>query len=113
MTPETKRWQRSKQGSKKGSTPFLSSVRNNRDCQVKVKFFMRRPNNHFKNKNRLNQLKMAMPFARVGAPDIDNLAKFVLAGWQKQEEEAKRRAKRVAFLKAAAKREENQGQQTN
>jgi Holliday junction resolvase RusA-like endonuclease len=41
---------------------------------------MRRPNDRFKNKNRFNSLKTAMPFARVGVPDIDNLAEFVMDG---------------------------------
>lgn len=44
---------------------------------VKIKFFLERPYNHFRNKDRLNPLKAGLPFARVSKPDIDNLAKFV------------------------------------
>ena len=47
---------------------------------VKIRFYMRRPNTHFKDRSRLNALKAMLPFAYVAAPDIDNLAKFVLDG---------------------------------
>lgn len=39
---------------------------------------MKRPNNHFRCNDRLKTLKAGWPFASVAAPDIDNLAKFVL-----------------------------------
>lgn len=47
---------------------------------VEIKFHMRRPNTHFKSKDRLKALKAITPFAHVSCPDIDNLAKFVLDG---------------------------------
>ncbi|KAL7573106.1 hypothetical protein ACA910_018787 [Epithemia clementina (nom. ined.)] len=50
---------------------------------VNIKFFMRRPNTHFKGRDRLNVLKANLPFAHVAAPDINNLAKFVLDGMNK------------------------------
>ena len=47
---------------------------------VQVKFFMRRPDTHFKNRARWNPLKAILPYAFVATPDIDNLVKFVLDG---------------------------------
>lgn len=47
---------------------------------VDIKFYMRRPNTHFKGKDRSKALKTVLPFAHVAHPDIDNLAKFVLDG---------------------------------
>ena len=49
---------------------------------VEIKFYMRRPNAHFKSKkDRLKALKaILLPFAHVHSPDIDDFAKFVLDG---------------------------------
>ena len=44
---------------------------------------MRRPNTHFKGKDRLNSLRTGVPFGHVAAPDINNLLKFVLDGMNK------------------------------
>ena len=50
---------------------------------VDIKFYMRRPNEHFKGKDRSKPLKTGLPIAHTIAPDIDNLAKFVLDGMNK------------------------------
>ena len=50
---------------------------------VEIKFYMKRPNSHFKSNNRLKGLKALVPFWFVASPDIDNLAKFVLDGMNK------------------------------
>ena len=47
---------------------------------VCIKFYMRRPNAHFKANKRCNALKAMIPFAVNRRPDIDNLIKFVLDG---------------------------------
>ena len=48
-----------------------------------MKFFMRRPNDHFKSKNRSNSLKTNLPFAHTAKPDVDNLIKFMLDAMNK------------------------------
>ena len=47
---------------------------------VTVRFYMRRPNDHFKADDRAKGLKRLIPRVRPIKPDIDNLAKFVLDG---------------------------------
>ena len=62
------------------SSPIFNS---NQPVSVHIKFYMRRPNSHFKKSSRLEELKARLPFAHVVHPDIDNLAKFVLDGMNK------------------------------
>ena len=50
---------------------------------VDMKFFMRRPNDHFKSKDRSNTLKTNLPFAHTAKPDVDNLIKFMLVAMNK------------------------------
>ena len=59
------------------SVPIFGS---NQPVVVNIKFFMRRPNTHFKGKNRLNALRTGMHLAHVAIPDLDNMVKFVLDG---------------------------------
>ena len=59
------------------NTPIFPSTQ---PVVVNIKFFMRRPNTHFRNRSRSNELRMGLPFACITSPDIDNLAKFVLDG---------------------------------
>ena len=41
---------------------------------------MRRPNTHFKGKDRQNALRAGMPLAHVVVPDLDTMVEFVLDG---------------------------------
>ena len=59
------------------SIPIFGS---NQPVVVNIKFFMRRPNTHFKGKDRLNALRAGLPLAHVAVPDLDNMVKFVLDG---------------------------------
>ena len=52
----------------------------NEPVTVNIKFYMRRPNTHFKCNDRLKPLKTSLPHTHVAAPDIDNLMKSVLDG---------------------------------
>ena len=67
----------------KDGIPNVPLFGSNQPVVVKIKFFMRRPNTHFKGKDRLNPLRAGLPFAHVAAPDIDNLTKFALDGMNK------------------------------
>ena len=67
----------------KDGVPSVPLFGSNQPVVVEIKFFMRRPNTHFKGKDRLNPLRTGLPFAHVAAPDIHNLAKFVLDGMNK------------------------------
>ena len=59
------------------SVPLFGS---NQPVVVNIKFFMRRPNTHFKGKDRLNVLRAGLPLAHFAVPDLDNMVKFVLDG---------------------------------
>ena len=59
------------------SVPIFGS---NQPVVVNIKFFMRRPNTHFKGKDRQKALRPGMPLAHVAVPDLKNVVKFVLDG---------------------------------
>ena len=60
----------------KDGTPDIPLFGSNQPVVVKIKFFMRRLNTHFKGKDRLNPLRTGLPFAHTSVPDLNNLAKF-------------------------------------
>ena len=64
----------------KGGTNNVPVFGSNQPVVVNIKFFMRRPNTHFKGKDRLNTLRARLPLAHVAVPDLDNMVKFVLDG---------------------------------
>ena len=69
----------------------------NQPVVVNIKFFMRRPNTHFKGKVRLNALRAELPLAHVAVPDLDNMAKFALDGMKELvHQDDKQAAKLVA-----------------
>ena len=59
------------------SVPIFGS---NQPVVVNIKFFMRRPNTHFKGKDGRNALRAGMPLAHIAVPDLDNVVKFALNG---------------------------------
>ena len=64
----------------KGGINNVPIFGSNQPVVVNIKFFMRRPNTHFKGKDRQNALRAGMPLAHVAVPDLDNVAKFALDG---------------------------------
>ena len=64
----------------KGGINNILIFGSNQPVVVNIKFFMRRPNTHFKGKDRRNALRAGMPLAHVVVPDLDNMVKFVLDG---------------------------------
>ena len=64
----------------KGGINCVPVFGSNQPVVVNIKFFMRRPNTHFKGKDRQNALRAGMPLAHVVVPDLDNMVKFVLDG---------------------------------
>ena len=64
----------------KGGINRVPIFGSNQPVVVNIKFFMRRPNTHFKGKDRPNALRAGMPLAHVVVPDLDNTVKFVLDG---------------------------------
>ena len=67
----------------KGGMSSVPVFGSNQPVVVNIKFFMRRPNTHFKGKDRQNALRAGMPLAHVVVPDLDNMVKFVLDGMNK------------------------------
>ena len=64
----------------KGGINNIPIFGSNQPVVVNIKFFMRRPNTHFKGKDRRNALRAGMPLAHVAVPDLDNVVKCVLDG---------------------------------
>ena len=64
----------------KGGINNIPIFGSNQPVVVNIKFFMRRPNTHFKGKDKQNALRAGMPLAHVVVPDLDNMVKFVLDG---------------------------------
>ena len=69
---------------------------------VDMKFFMRRPNDHFKSKNRSNSLKMNLPFAHTAKPDVDDLIKFMLDALNKIVYEDEKQVVKLTACKLSA-----------
>lgn len=84
----------------KGGIPHPPIFGVNQPVAVNIKFFMRRPNTHFKCNDRLKPLKTGLPVTHITSPDIENnLTKFVLDGMNKLVYEDDKQAVKLTALK--------------